>query len=68
MNIEEIRHIAKTLHIKRAHRSKTELIRSIQTKEGNFDCFGTAASGMCDQYDCKWRNDCFASSFHGVSS
>ena len=26
--------------------------------EGNFDCFGSAYEGYCDQYDCSWREDC----------
>lgn len=37
--------------------SKKELIKTIQRKEGNFDCFGTAR-GYCDQMACCWRGDC----------
>ena len=37
--------------------SKKDLIRTIQRKEGNFDCFGTA-SDYCDQLVCCWREDC----------
>lgn len=37
--------------------SKTELIRSIQRAEGNFDCFGTA-HGYCDQSTCYWLSLC----------
>jgi hypothetical protein len=37
--------------------SKTELIRSIQRAEGNFDCFGTA-HGYCDQSTCYWWSLC----------
>jgi hypothetical protein len=36
------------------------LIRAIQRKEGNFDCFATAHEGVCDQGGCLWRTDCFA--------
>ena len=36
---------------------KIDLIRSIQTTEGNFSCFGTAKD-YCDQLGCYWRNDC----------
>ena len=38
--------------------SKTELIRSIQRKEGNFDCFGSTPVAVCDQHQCLWRDDC----------
>ena len=30
---------------------KPELIRAIQKAEGTFDCFGSAASGYCDQFN-----------------
>lgn len=60
MKMEEVRSLAKALNIKSAHLSKAELIKSIQTEEGNFDCFATAAGGDCDQIDCLWRKDCFA--------
>ena len=59
MKMEEIRNIAKAHHIKAAHVSKRDLIRSIQSEEGNFDCFGTAYNGVCDQANCLWRDDCF---------
>lgn len=39
---------------------KAELVRAVQRAEGNFDCFGTAVEGECDQEDCMWREDCFA--------
>ncbi|MGA7594003.1 MAG: SAP domain-containing protein [Gallionella sp.] len=59
MKIEEIRSIAKARHIKTARLSKSELIKSIQSEEGNFDCFATADGGECDQVNCIWRDDCF---------
>lgn len=59
MKLEDIRTIAKSRSIKPNHLSKTELIKSIQTDEGNFDCFATANNGECDQADCLWREDCF---------
>jgi hypothetical protein len=61
MRLEDIRAIAKTHGIKPNHLSKPELIRAIQKDEGNFDCFATAYSGICDQAGCMWREDCFAS-------
>jgi len=57
MHIGQIRRIAKQMGIP-AVGTKVELIRSIQRKEGNFDCFGTAVDGYCDQYNCLWRADC----------
>jgi len=37
---------------------KENIIRAIQRAEGNFECFGTAVSGNCDQMNCLWREDC----------
>lgn len=59
MNVQNIRDIAKHHGVKVAKLKKSDLIRSIQRAEGNFDCFGTAASGVCDQIGCVWRTDCF---------
>ncbi|MDO8262736.1 MAG: SAP domain-containing protein [Gallionella sp.] len=59
MKLEEVRTIAKSHSIKHNHLSKTDLIKMIQTAEGNFDCFATAYDGECDQADCIWRDDCF---------
>jgi len=59
MNVQEIRELAKDLGIKTSRLSKIELVRSIQLREGNFDCFASAASCECDQMECAWRDDCF---------
>lgn len=59
MKLEEIRSIAKLHGIKPNKLSKTELVRTIQTEEGNFDCYATAYDGECDQGGCSWREDCF---------
>ena len=60
MKLEEVRASAKSHGIKPSRSSKAVLIKSIQTKEGNFDCFATAYNGVCDQVGCSWREDCFA--------
>jgi hypothetical protein len=60
MNMQELHFIAKSRGIKPEYMYKIELIRSIQTAEGNFDCFATAKEGRCDQLRCRWREDCFA--------
>lgn len=58
MKIQEIKAIAKTRGIKAGNLKKPELIQAIQKAEGNFDCFGSATSGYCDQTNCLWREDC----------
>ena len=68
MKMEEIRGIAKSHHIKPDHLSKVELIKMIQSEEGNFDCFATASNGECDQVNCIWREDCFAAALKGELS
>jgi len=68
MKMEEVRSIARSHSIKPAHLSKTELIKTIQTREGNFDCFATAYDGECDQFGCIWREDCFAAAMKGELS
>jgi hypothetical protein len=62
MNMKTIRHLAKTLKVDAGQLSKTDLIKKIQLAEGNFDCYGSASSGECDQLDCVWRNDCLSES------
>ncbi len=60
MRVDDIRTLARDRGLKPGRLGKAELIRFVQREEGNFDCFATAASGICDQADCIWRNDCFA--------
>jgi len=58
MRLMEIEKKARSLGIKDTWKySKKDLIRAIQRKEGNFDCFGTAVN-YCDQFACLWRQDC----------
>ncbi len=59
MNLEHIRMMARERGLARANRlGKIELVRAIQLDEGNFDCFGKAHDGYCDQSSCLWREDC----------
>ncbi|MDZ7662618.1 hypothetical protein [Thiohalophilus sp.] len=60
MQIQDIRQIAKQHGLKTSRQSKVELVRQIQSAEGNFNCFATAVNGICDQQSCLWREDCFA--------
>lgn len=59
MNMTEVRTYARSFGIIPGPMRKGELIRTIQLREGNFDCFGTATDGICDQTRCLWRSDCF---------
>jgi hypothetical protein len=59
MNLQEIRQIARERGIKPGNLTKLKLIRTIQREEENFECFATAVDGVCDQYNCCWRKDCF---------
>lgn len=57
MRLSEIQKKARVLGIRDTWKySKRELIRSVQRKEGNFDCFSTRTS--CDQMLCCWKSDC----------
>lgn len=57
MNLAEIKKMAQKMGVP-TNAPKSEMIKSIQRKEGNFDCFGTAIDDYCDQYSCLWRSDC----------
>jgi hypothetical protein len=59
MKMNEIRSLAKSLGIKSFGKSKVELIKEIQSKQGNFDCFGTATN-YCDQLECLFRESCLS--------
>ena len=58
MNLKDIKDMAKSQGIKVGNMKKENIIRSIQRAEGNFDCFGSAIAGECDQMNCIWRGDC----------
>lgn len=68
MRLEETCSIAKSSHVGPGKLSKTKLIKSIQSNEGNFDCFATAHDGVCDQVCCSWREDCFEAASKGEPS
>lgn len=58
MRLEEIKEIAKRHDIKVVKMKKAELVRAIQSAEGNDACFGTARVSGCGQDQCLWRSDC----------
>lgn len=68
MKLEEIRSLAKSHNIHPGKLTKNTLIKSIQMEEGNFDCFGSACLGACDQLGCIWRADCFQVARQGAPS
>ena len=55
---KELLKLAKKFHISSSGLSNIELIRKLQQCEGNFDCYGRASEGVCDQSGCLWREDC----------
>ncbi|MBI2413570.1 MAG: SAP domain-containing protein [Deltaproteobacteria bacterium] len=57
MLMDEVRARAKVFGVKTARTKKIEIIRAIQSAEGNFPCFGTS-DGYCDQACCCFRQDC----------
>ena len=57
MKMQEIRAMAKKLGINSFGKTKIELIREIQRKEGYFDCYGTATD-YCDQSECLFLSSC----------
>jgi hypothetical protein len=58
LKLQEIKPMAKAKGINSRNMKKSELIHVIQRTEGNFDCYGSAISGFCDQMNCLWREDC----------
>jgi hypothetical protein len=69
MKVQEIRDLARTLGLGQTGRmSKLQLIRTIQSAEGNFPCFATALDDCCDQAGCLWRVDCFSTARKTVSA
>lgn len=58
MRLEEIKEIARQHGIKVGKLKKAELVRTIQSAEGNEACFGTARVSECGQERCLWRSDC----------
>jgi hypothetical protein len=60
MKLQDIRTIARYVRIESNGQSKPDLIRTIQLRVGDFDCYGSAGIGECGHWDCLWRNDCIS--------
>ncbi len=59
-NMGRIRRMAKSLGINTYQMKKTDIIRAIQKKEGNIDCYGTLRVESCGELTCSWRDDCLS--------
>lgn len=57
MKMAEIQTKAQSMGLDPRKLKKVELIRNIQTKEGNESCYKTNRAS-CMQYECCWRDDC----------
>lgn len=58
MKMLEVKEIAKKLGVTTVKLDKGELIRAIQSEEGNIPCFGIGKATECGQSGCLWREDC----------
>lgn len=58
MNMQQVRGVAKERGVKIGKLKKFELIREIQSQEGNIACYATDVDGVCDQSACLWKADC----------
>ena len=58
MKMNDVREIAKKRGVRAGKLGKTELIRTIQRSEGNYDCHATSHVQECNQTNCLWRPDC----------
>jgi len=58
MKLEEIKAIAQQRSIKAGKMKKTELVRAIQSAEGNEPCFEAGKLTSCGQVGCSWRKIC----------
>ena len=57
MKMQEVREIARLWSVDaRIGRSKQDIIREIQIREGYSPCFRTQEE--CDEKECLWKSDC----------
>lgn len=59
MTLAELRQMACDLGLREctAHKSQTELIRTVQSLRGDEPCFSTDKRYDCDEI-CEWRQNC----------
>lgn len=68
MRIGEIQKMAKGVGINPKRMKKVQIIRGIQRKENNFDCYGTERMDYCGEHECLWRGDCLSMNNHGKAN
>jgi hypothetical protein len=57
MNMKQVKEKAKALDLRPGKLRKADLVRAIQTAEGNSPCF-QSAQDHCSQTGCCWKDDC----------
>jgi len=67
MNMQQVRSVAKERGVKVGKLKKFELIREIQSQEGNIACYATDVDGSCDQSGCLWKADCSVAAKKGAN-
>jgi hypothetical protein len=60
VKFQSVQSMAKAMGVPIYRRKKVDLIRVIQTAEGNLACFGTERVAICEEGDCLWRQDCLS--------
>ncbi|MFW5837025.1 MAG: hypothetical protein ACOCVM_03395 [Desulfovibrionaceae bacterium] len=68
MKMQEVRALARSMGVKVGGLTKVEAIRKMQRAEGNFDCFGRAEDGYCDQTGCLFQEECLKVSMQGLGA
>ena len=59
-NTAKIRKMAKGMGINTYQMKKRDIIRAIQRKENNIDCYGSPRVEYCHEPTCLWRDDCLS--------
>ena len=67
MKFQEIQKMAKGMGINTYRMKKTDIIRTIQRKENNIECYGTDRVDHCQEEGCFWRSDCLATNNRKVN-
>lgn len=60
MRFNEIRKMAKAMGINTYRMKKIDIIRAIQRREQNPECFATDRVRYCNEHECLWRKDCLS--------
>ncbi len=58
MKMPQVRARAREMGIPAGRKRKEDLVREIQAREGNRDCYNRGQGRTCGQDACAWRDDC----------